>query len=174
MATRAALIALPDTTLEAQCDVDRYRASGPGGQHRNKTESAIRLRHRPSGVTVHADESRSQAENRVRAVRRLREALALSVREPVALDGWAPSAGLRALVDGGVGRLGEKTRQTGGFLTAFAELLDLFDACGAEVALTAGRLGMSTGACSKLLLVDDHTARTVNQMRGARGLRPLR
>jgi hypothetical protein len=174
MTTRASLIALSDAALEAQCEVDRYRASGPGGQHRNKTESAIRLRHRPTGVIVHADESRSQSDNRARAVKRLREALALGVREPVALDTWAPSPRLRALIDGGVARLGAKTRETPAFLIAFAELLDVFEACGAEVAATAARIGVSTGACSKLLLVDDHTARTVNQLRATRGLRPLR
>ncbi|MCA9679949.1 MAG: peptide chain release factor-like protein, partial [Myxococcales bacterium] len=102
---RDALIQLPDAALEAACELDRYRASGPGGQHRNKTESAVRLRHLATGVTVHADDSRSQAENRALAVRRLREALALEVRQPIDLDGWAPSPRLRALVDGGVARL---------------------------------------------------------------------
>lgn len=167
-------IRLGDAQLEAQCEVDRYRSSGPGGQHRNKTESAIRLRHRATGVTVHADERRSQAENRARAVQRLRAQLAFEVREPVALPVWAPSPRLAALVAGGTARLGDKTRQTPEFLVAFAELLDVFAACGGEVAATAERLGISTGACSRLLLVDDRAAKVVNQLRAARGLRPLR
>jgi hypothetical protein len=171
---RDALIQLDDAALEAQCEVDRYRASGPGGQHRNKTESAIRLRHRPTGVIAHADERRSQAENRVRAVHRLREHLAFEVREPVALDTWAPSAALAALVGGGTARLGEKTRQTAAFFVGFAALLDVFAACGAEVANTAARLGLTTGACSKLLLIDERTSRAVNQLRAKHGLRPLR
>ncbi len=171
---RDALIQLEDAALEAQCEVDRYRASGPGGQHRNKTESAIRLRHRATGVIAHADERRSQAENRVRAVQRLREHLAFEVREPVDLATFAPSPTLSALVTGGTARLGEKTRQTRGFLVGFAQLLDVFAATGAEVAATAARLGLTTGACSKLLLVDDHTARAVNQLRAKHGLRPLR
>src|SRR6478736_7040226 len=87
-----------DDALIAQCEVDRYRASGPGGQHRNKTESAVRLRHRLTGVTAIGEDSRSQAENKVHAVRRLRSAIALQVREPVQIDGWRPSARLAALV----------------------------------------------------------------------------
>ena len=48
-----------------------FRASGPGGQHRNVTNSAVRLRHLPSGVTVVATESRSQHRNREKAFSRL-------------------------------------------------------------------------------------------------------
>src|SRR6202011_6170763 len=73
--------ALSDAQLLAQCEVDTYRASGPGGQKRNKTSSAVRLRHLPSGLIVIAEESRSQHENRARALRRLRQALYLKIRE---------------------------------------------------------------------------------------------
>jgi len=71
---------LSDEQLLAQCEVDTYRASGPGGQKRNKTSSAVRLRHRPSGLIVIAEESRSQHENKARALKRLRVALYLQVR----------------------------------------------------------------------------------------------
>ena len=66
---------LTDEQLLAQCEVDTYRASGPGGQKRNKTSSAVRLRHPGSGLIVIAEESRSQHENRGRA----REQLAASL-----------------------------------------------------------------------------------------------
>src|SRR6516225_6367620 len=72
---------LTDDQLLAQCEVDTYRASGPGGQKRNKTSSAVRLRHPPSGLSVIAEESRSQHENRARALRRMRQALFLKVRD---------------------------------------------------------------------------------------------
>src|SRR4030095_7754392 len=94
-----------DDALVAQCDVDRYRASGPGGQHRNKTESAVRLRHRATGVTAIGEDSRSQGENRLHAVRRLRAAIALEVREPVELERYAPSRRLAAHVAGGTAPL---------------------------------------------------------------------
>src|SRR5215813_15175121 len=81
--SRASWANLSDTRLLDQCEVDTYRASGPGGQKRNKTSSAVRLRHPPSGLIVIAEESRSQHENRERALRRLRRALFLKLRDEV-------------------------------------------------------------------------------------------
>src|SRR5439155_13758450 len=82
MTGRDVWTSLTDPQLLAQCQVDTYRASGPGGQKRNKTSSAVRLRHGPTGLVVIAEESRSQHENRARAVRRIRQALYLQVRDP--------------------------------------------------------------------------------------------
>jgi hypothetical protein len=163
-----------DDALVAQCDVDRYRASGPGGQHRNKTESAVRLRHRVTGATAIGEDSRSQHDNKLHAVRRLRTAIALGVREPVALEGFAPSPRLAAMVAGGTAPLGERTRRTGEYWAAVGELLDVVAACGMEIASAARALGTTTGGLSKLLLHDEHVARWVNDARRARGLRPLR
>jgi hypothetical protein len=163
-----------DDALIAQCEVDRYRASGPGGQHRNKTESAVRLRHRLTGVTAIGEDSRSQAENKLHAVRRLRAAIALSVREPVVLDGHVPSPRLAALVAGGTAPLGARTRLTADYWSAIAELLDLLVAGELEIGATAQRLGITTGALSKLVLHDDQVARAVNDLRRARGMRALR
>jgi RF-1 domain len=171
---RASLLLASDDALIAQCEVDRYRASGPGGQHRNKTESAVRLRHKLTGVSAIGEDSRSQAENKVHAVRRLRQNLALEVREPVTLDGFTPSPRLAAFVAGGTAPLGARTRLTGEYWAAIGELLDLLVAGELEIGTTAQRLGITTGAMSKLLLHDDAVARTVNDLRRARGMRPLR
>ena len=65
---------LSDDMLLRQCEVDTYRASGPGGQKRNKTSSAVRIRHLASQLLVIAEESRSQHENKAKALRRLRKA----------------------------------------------------------------------------------------------------
>jgi hypothetical protein len=171
---RADHLLASDDALIAQCEVDRYRASGPGGQHRNKTESAVRLRHRLTGVSAIGEDSRSQAENKMHAVRRLRAAIALDVREPVALDGWVASPRLAAMVAGGTAPLGARTRHTGEYWAAIAELLDVLVAGGLEIGTTAQRLGITTGALSKLLLHDDAVARAVNDLRRARTMRPLR
>ena len=62
-------------TLKREVIVETYRSSGPGGQRKNKTETAIRLKHLPSGMTVVATEHRSQAQNKKLAFERLRERL---------------------------------------------------------------------------------------------------
>ncbi len=79
MATRVPLSPPPYATdretLEREVEVDVFRASGPGGQHVNKTESALRLRHLPSGVVVAVQDSSSQHRNREIAYERLVEKL---------------------------------------------------------------------------------------------------
>jgi len=62
-------------TLYGEVRVEYYRSRGPGGQRKNKKETAVRLKHPPSGVTVTATESRYQAVNRRRAFQRLQEKL---------------------------------------------------------------------------------------------------
>ena len=135
-----------DATLLAECDVDTYRASGPGGQKRNKTESAVRLRHRPTGIIVIAEESRSQAENRVRGLKRMREALALRLRQPLSEEG-APAA---------------------------ASVLDVLVLLRGSVADTAARLSVTTGNLSSFLTGDDDLMTEANRIRAGFGLKALR
>src|SRR5947209_8014475 len=87
---RATWTALTDAQLLAQCEVDTYRASGPGGQKRNKTSSAVRLRHPPTGIIVIAEESRSQHENKAKALQRLRQAFYLKIRDPLTVEDRTP------------------------------------------------------------------------------------
>jgi protein subunit release factor B len=69
------MIELPETdeALLRECVVETFRASGPGGQHVNKTESAVRLTHAPSGVVVVSREERSQHRNKAIALEKLRK-----------------------------------------------------------------------------------------------------
>jgi protein subunit release factor B len=74
---QVALLALrlDDEHLLAQCVEQFFNAGGPGGQHQNKAETAVRLSHPATGVTVTATERRSQFMNRQEALERLRAAL---------------------------------------------------------------------------------------------------
>ncbi len=71
---------MPVDELVRDCDVQAFRASGPGGQGVNTTDSAVRMRHVPSGIVVTARESRSQFQNRASCLRKLKEELALRAR----------------------------------------------------------------------------------------------
>src|SRR5512142_1513943 len=88
-------LSLPDSALIAECEETFFVGSGPGGQHRNKTESAVRLVHLPTGITVTATERRSQARNRAAALERLRAALAPLSRRPAVRRPTRPSRAAR-------------------------------------------------------------------------------
>ena len=113
--SRAEWTGLTDSQLLAQCEVDTYRASGPGGQKRNKTSSAVRIRHKPSGLSVIAEESRSQHENRARALKRLKQAFFLKRRELLPEQALAEIAQAPELSSArsAAGGLDERTRGTG-------------------------------------------------------------
>lgn len=75
-------LALSDEDLAAACEESFFVGGGPGGQHRNKSATGVRLVHGPTAVVVTATERRSQSQNRAAALARLRARLALLAREP--------------------------------------------------------------------------------------------
>ena len=163
---------LTDEALVDQCDVDHHRAHGPGGQKHNKRTSAVRLRHRPTGLIVTAADNRSQPVNKVREIRRLREAIALQVRTDLDLEAYRPSALLSECItaDGQirVARRGER------YYAAVSEILDVLSACGMRVRDAAGHIGISTAHLVTFIQRDSKLWKRVNQMRTAARLRPLR
>jgi hypothetical protein len=173
LSQRDRLLGLPGDALLDECEMDRFRASGPGGQKRNKTESAVRLRHLPTGIQAHASESRSQHANRGVALRRLRQRIALDLREPVVLQGYAAPVELTAWLIR-PGRPTRREREAGPYLRAVAALLDLFVAVDGVIADAAEVLGVTTNLLSKRIGADEALARKVNELRAARDLRPLR
>lgn len=78
-------IVLPETDeqLLDECDVETFRAGGPGGQHVNTTNSAVRLRHRPSGIIVSSQQERSQHRNKAICLERLRHKIRVLNHKPV-------------------------------------------------------------------------------------------
>lgn len=161
---RSVWAALSDDQLLAQCEVDTYRASGPGGQKRNKTSSAVRLRHPPSGLRVIAEESRSQHENKAKALQRLRRALFLELREPPPAD---PSALLPA------GRR-PHTAKDPTFWPLAGLILDVLAAEAAEVSTAAAKLGLTTAPLIDFLSIDPRLWQEANRLRALAGQKPLR
>lgn len=103
-AARLAL-ALDDEALLLDCEETFFVGGGPGGQHRNKTESGVRLHHRPTGVVVTATERRSQPQNRGAALERLRGRLAALSHRPRPRKPTRPTRGSKER------RLTEKKRR---------------------------------------------------------------
>ena len=171
-------LALDDAALLAQCRVDLFRASGPGGQHRNRNDTAVRLVHGPSGARAQGTERRSQAQNRANALRRLRRAIALETRRPVGLDAYHPPPRLRAILPASVAegvpehaRIGPAHRD---FWAGAQALLDLIEASGGAVSDAAAAIGCSTGQLSRLLGSEPRLFAAANEIRGRHGLPPLR
>ncbi|XP_020519014.1 uncharacterized protein LOC18427833 isoform X1 [Amborella trichopoda] len=163
-------IQLTDHELMAQCEMDTFKASGPGGQHRNKRESAVRIKHLPTGIIAQAVEDRSQHKNRVSALARLRTLLALKVRNAINLDGYEPPLELlRILPEKSTIRGPDVGPQIGPNNAKFAlgmqALLDLIFAVDGSISDAAKYLGLSTGALSRLILSDDSLRAAVNELR---------
>jgi protein subunit release factor B len=92
--------------LEQECDLEFFTAGGPGGQHRNRVATGVRLRHRPSGIVVIATERRSQAANRQVALERLARRLAQAAIVPKERHATHPSRASQ------IERLARKRRQS--------------------------------------------------------------
>jgi hypothetical protein len=174
---RSSWTSLTDQQLLAQCAVDTYRASGPGGQKRNKTSSAVRVRHPPSGLIVIAEESRSQHKNRAKALQRLRQAFFLKVRVPLAPAELAPEAlalreGYRKARDkNGRLDLGKKDVR---FWPAVGAVLDVLEAKEARVRETAQALGISTANLLTFLQTSPKVWEQANILRARFNCKPLR
>ncbi len=169
---RSKWLSAADGELLGECDVHTYRASGPGGQKRNKTDSAVRLRHRPTEITVVGTESRSQHENRARALRRLRLAIALTIREHIDVDPNTPVA-LPGDYVGPDGHL-RINRKNPDYVHWVARILDTLHACHGRLSATADAIGTTTAQLTRLLVAEKKLLAAANQLRAVHGQRALR
>ena len=154
--------------LLAECEVRRLRRSGPGGQHRNKVETAISLHHIPTGARAEASERRSQAQNRSAAMFRLRVNLALEVRCRCGSD-YVPSTLWRLRC---AGRLNVSASHDD-FPALLAEALDVLAALDADPKRSAARLSCTPSQLVRLLKLDPRALLLVNQWRKRRRLHAL-
>ncbi|TYH60340.1 hypothetical protein ES332_D08G285000v1 [Gossypium tomentosum] len=166
-------LTLKDEELMRQCELNTFKASGPGGQHRNKRESAVRLKHLPTGIIARAVEDRSQHMNRASALARLRTLIALKVRNPVSLESYSPPPELlQILPRNSTLRRSDSGPQIGPnnpkFILGMQALLDLIFAVDGSISDAAKLLGMSTGALSRLILSDDSLWKAVNELRASK------
>lgn len=162
--------ALDVETLLKDCTISRGRASGPGGQHRNKVETHITVVHNPSGIDAQAGERRLAKENQSVAIRRLRLKLAMEIRIEV------PAGEIRSQL--------WKSRciksrivcnpKHADYPSLLAEALDVIEACGFDLKKASARLECST--TQLIRLIGDHrpALEQLNQSREDRGLHRLK
>lgn len=155
--------------LWGECEVRRLRRSGPGGQHRNKVETAISLLHRSTGVRSEASERRSQAQNRSVALFRLRVNMALEIRRACGSD-FAPSLLWQSRCSGG--RL-KVSATHDDFPSLLAEALDVLAAHDAEPKSAATILNCTSSQLVRLLKLEPNALLLVNHWRTDRGLHAI-
>ena len=150
--------------------ITRSRASGPGGQHRNKVETAIQITHRASGISGGASERRSQVDNQRVAFFRLRVNLALEVRGYFDLM-HVPSDLWRSRCRDG--RIAVNPAHED-FPSILAEAMDVIAALRFDVAKAANLLDCTTSQLVKLLKDEPRALIWVNAQRGQRKMHELK
>ncbi len=163
--------ALSDREFFAQCHVTFGRSSGPGGQHRNKVETAVRMTHTPTGISVTAAERRRQSENRRVAARRLRLKLAREVRTRIDPARYRPTALWERRRQGTKMPVNPKNRD---YAALLAEALNVVIAKAGDVGGAGGVLGVTMSQLARLIRHDRQAFAFVNEGRLARGLPALK
>ena len=160
----------PEEQLLKECLVRRGRQGGPGGQHRNKVETAVEILHKPSGVSAVAAERRSPEANRRTAIRRLRVRLAMEIRHANSVE-IHPSSLWNSRCRNQRIHCSERHAD---FPSLLAECLDAVDAKNYDVRRAAAALGCSTSQLVRFIGRVPDALQLVNDARVRRGQRPLK
>ncbi len=158
-AKRNAWLRLDDEALLKQCKEDRYKSGGPGGQRRNKVETALKLHHEPSGASVHANDSRYLQRNRLSAVRHLRERIAIESRSPFSLE--TPNIPGEFTEHIGPKRTFSINRKNVVYPIIVATSLDALEAADGSYAKAAKALGVTTSQLVKFLKANREVQRAI-------------
>lgn len=156
--------------LLRDCSVERTRRGGPGGQHRNKVQSAIVITHAPTGIVGQASERRSQHENRDVAIERLRLNLAVGFRRKTSRSD-SPSDLWRSRSRG---RKISVSPSHVDYAAIISEALDFIAATEFELSEAAKALKVSSSQLVKLLKSFHPAIDYVNNERESRGLGKLK
>ena len=160
---------LPEPFLLDKCRIRRTRHSGPGGQHRNKVETAIEIVHEPSGIVSFAAERRSQEANRQVAVFRMRVLLAVRVR-CIRSTEVQPTELWRSRCQGLKINCSERHSD---FPAMLSEAMDAIDAKDYDIRCAAAALGCSATQLIRFIAKVPEALAAVNSARIARGLNRL-
>jgi hypothetical protein len=157
MENRDGILQLDDFSLVKQCDLEFTKGTGNGGQKRNKTSSAVRLKHRETGLTAEDCSERSQHRNRANALWKLRMLIALNVRN-------SPPQPLPRL---------ECAVTSPDYPLWAARLLDLLYLHGGDHRPAAEALGCSATSLAKKVLRDAQLLQVVHALRAENNIPPL-
>ena len=129
---------MQDDNYFQSCRLDFFKATGKGGQKRNKTSSAVRLIHQPTGISVTSSNSRSQSQNRSDALRKLKIRIALEFRSENPAGGINP----------------EMSMTNPDYPLWVANVFDILEISSFQIKEAALKLGVSTSKLQKLLARD--------------------
>lgn len=163
--------AFDEARLLKECEIEFGRVRGPGGQHRNKVETAVCITHTPTDQSGSASERRQQHQNRRMALFRLRVALAREVRAQTHPERHTPSTLWQTRRQGRQMPVNPKHTD---YPSLLAEALDVIAARKFDVAGAAGVLGVSMSQLAKLIRHDKRAFAAVNDEREARGMPRLK
>lgn len=148
---------LPETEFIRFCNLDFFKASGAGGQHRNKTSSAVRVAHKATGLVAEDCSERSQYRNRSNAIGKLKLNIALQIRLPAAPPLPRMECSLTAP----------------DYPLFVAKLFDILEECGFDHKSCAAKCGISSSALLKKLARDPKIFQEFNRRRELLGLPKL-